>query len=133
MNYLGGATPKSIRTSELILDIAESELILTGLDHVTFTSIARAAGLTTGAIYSRFENSSEMLVALWELRFRPALEAFLALYEAAVLNPDDKTLVDDLANWMLEPSMECDLPRCQSCLAPLSIFRFQTDVNLLGH
>ena len=106
MNYLGGATPKSIRTSELILDTAESELMLTGLDHVTFTSIARAAGLTTGAIYSRFENSSEMLVALWELRFRPALDAFLALYDAAVLNPSDKSLVDDLANWILEPSTE---------------------------
>lgn len=106
MNYLGGATPKSIRTSELILDTAESELILTGLDHVTFTSIARAAGLTTGAIYSRFENSSEMLVALWELRFRPALDAFLALYDAAVLNPSDESLVNDLATWILEPSTE---------------------------
>jgi AcrR family transcriptional regulator len=106
MKYKGGATPKSIRTSELILDVAESELMFTGLDHVTFTTIARAAGLTTGAIYSRFENSSEMLVALWELRFRPALEAFLALYEAAVLNPDDKSLVDDLVNWMLEPPTE---------------------------
>lgn len=106
MNYLGGATPKSIRTSELILDTAESELMLTGLDHVTFTSIARAAGLTTGAIYSRFENSSEMLVALWELRFRPALDAFLALYDAAVLNPSDESLVNDLATWILEPSTE---------------------------
>jgi len=37
-----------------------------GLDQISASAVATRAGLTTGAIYSRYEHTDEMLVALWQ-------------------------------------------------------------------
>ncbi|NQW68098.1 MAG: TetR/AcrR family transcriptional regulator [Acidimicrobiaceae bacterium] len=39
-----------------------------GLDNLRSARVAALAGLTTGAIYSRYENADEMLIALWQER-----------------------------------------------------------------
>ena len=39
-----------------------------GLDDLRSARVAKAAGLTTGALYSRFENADEMLVGMWQNR-----------------------------------------------------------------
>jgi AcrR family transcriptional regulator len=49
-----------------ILKALTHEATAVGLDSIAASSIAKRAGLTTGAIYNRFENNDEMLVALWE-------------------------------------------------------------------
>ena len=49
-----------------ILKALTQEATAVGLDGIAASSIAKRAGLTTGAIYNRFENNDEMLVALWE-------------------------------------------------------------------
>jgi len=37
-----------------------------GLDELTIGAVAKVAGLTTGAIYGRFENNEEMAIELWQ-------------------------------------------------------------------
>ena len=49
-----------------LLKALTHEATAVGLDSIAASSIAKRAGLTTGAIYNRFENNDEMLVALWE-------------------------------------------------------------------
>ena len=115
---MASTTPKSIRTSGLIFDTAVKELGVTGLDHVTFTSIARAAGLTTGAMYSRFENSAELLVGLWEERLRPALTYFLDCYFAAVNDQTNIKALEELCRLIADPSQELLLAAEAISVAP---------------
>ena len=57
---------RTTANSAAILKALTQEATAVGLDGIAASSIAKRAGLTTGAIYSRFENNDEMLVALWE-------------------------------------------------------------------
>ena len=111
-------TPKSIRTSGLIFDTAVKELSVTGLDHVTFTSIARAAGLTTGAMYSRFENSAELLVSLWQERLYPEFARFINCYVAALNDPEDIAALEELGRLIADPTPELLLAAEAISVAP---------------
>ncbi|MGA0044342.1 MAG: TetR/AcrR family transcriptional regulator [Ilumatobacteraceae bacterium] len=55
---------------EKLLDAMLAETDRHGLDDLQSARVAKAAGLTTGALYSRYENADEMLVALWQERVR---------------------------------------------------------------
>ncbi|HET9730149.1 MAG TPA: TetR family transcriptional regulator, partial [Acidimicrobiia bacterium] len=48
-----------------ILDAALHEVDAVGVDALAMTAVARRAGLTTGAVYSRYESSGEVAAALW--------------------------------------------------------------------
>jgi AcrR family transcriptional regulator len=63
------------RNAEKLLDAMVAECAAHGLDNLRSARVAAAAKLTTGALYSRYENSDEMLVAMWMERVR---EPFLA-------------------------------------------------------
>ena len=56
------------RNAELLLDAMVIETDSHGLDYLRSARVAQAVGLTTGALYSRYENADEMLVALWQER-----------------------------------------------------------------
>ncbi|TCG05095.1 hypothetical protein BZM27_36245 [Paraburkholderia steynii] len=53
-------------TREEILDAAEVLFARDGVSAVPLTSIARHAGLTTGAVYWHFADKDELLVALFD-------------------------------------------------------------------
>ncbi|TSA51609.1 MAG: TetR/AcrR family transcriptional regulator [Actinobacteria bacterium] len=57
---------RTLINSAAILKALKQEATAVGLDSIAASSIAKRAGLTTGAMYSRFENTDEMLIALWE-------------------------------------------------------------------
>jgi AcrR family transcriptional regulator len=69
------------RNAEKLLDAMVAECAAHGLDNLRSARVAAAAKLTTGALYSRYENSDEMLVAMWMERVR---EPFLAHVANAV-------------------------------------------------
>lgn len=56
------------RNAERLLDAMVAETDRHGLDDLRSARVAKAAGLTTGALYSRFENADEMLVGMWQHR-----------------------------------------------------------------
>ena len=70
-----------------ILDAALREVDAVGVDGLGMTSVARRAGLTTGALYGRYESSGEVAAALWTTVVR---ERHFALLDTAVA-----ALVDD--------------------------------------
>ena len=63
------------RNAEKLLDAMVADCATHGLDDMRSSRVAATAKLTTGALYSRYENNDEMLVAMWMERVR---EPFLA-------------------------------------------------------
>ena len=61
-------TESQLRNAEKLLDAMVAETDRHGLDDLRSARVAKAAGLTTGALYSRFENADEMLVGMWQQR-----------------------------------------------------------------
>lgn len=68
-------TASQQRNAERLLDSMIAETDRHGLDDLRSARVAKAAGLTTGALYSRFENADEMLIGMWQQR---VAEPFLA-------------------------------------------------------
>lgn len=74
------------RNDELILDAGVDLLRDKGPDRITALDLARAAGLTTGAVYARYENNEEVLVGLWQNRVSRAMKSFFEI-ALGVLEP----------------------------------------------
>ncbi|MFM7308761.1 MAG: TetR family transcriptional regulator, partial [Actinomycetota bacterium] len=61
-------TDSQLRNNEKLLDSMVAETDRHGLDDLRSARVAKSAGLTTGALYSRFENADEMLLGMWQQR-----------------------------------------------------------------
>ena len=57
---------KSLANSTKVLNAVRKNATKVGLDELSAGSIAKLCGLSTGSIYSRFEDTDEMAIALWE-------------------------------------------------------------------
>ena len=96
----------ALDNDERILDAALLVAAEVGLDRLTVSSVAKAAGFTSGAIYARYGDREELLVAIWERRAAPSLEQLIrqvgtfrrrgatAAYRAAIVE------------WIAEPPSE---------------------------
>lgn len=60
-----------------VLDAVVGVLDRFGVDGATARRVADAAGLSTGAVYGRFENTDEMMVEVWQRRLRGVVRAGL--------------------------------------------------------
>jgi AcrR family transcriptional regulator len=68
---------KSESTRLKLLTCAVAEISEIGPDRVGFTAIAKRAGLSTGALYARYENVDELLIDVWLHECLPTLREFL--------------------------------------------------------
>lgn len=57
--------------TEALRDAAHRILLNSGFDALTFQGLARDAGLTVGAVYSRFDTPSDVAIDLWQSRVHP--------------------------------------------------------------
>lgn len=64
---------KGEQTRQRLLSCAVEEILASGPDRLGFTSIARRADLTTGALYARYENCDELLIDVWNTVCVPTL------------------------------------------------------------
>ena len=79
-----GRPARAQANDELLRDAAAALISRSGWDHLTLSGVARHADLTLGAIYSRFENKSELGLDLWTLRVLPAFRDLLHRVDAAI-------------------------------------------------
>jgi AcrR family transcriptional regulator len=92
------------RNSALILEAIEREAHHVGLDQISVRAVATRAGLTSGAMYARYENVDEMLVALW---VESIAQPFLQLIKetiAAVTDRSEKTLPSHVSQLLNSPT-----------------------------
>ncbi len=57
---------RSLRTFDLLLDASERLLKLRSWEDISIVDIMREAACSNGAIYGRFKNKDEVLVALYD-------------------------------------------------------------------
>lgn len=69
---------RSLAIDAAVLTAATETVRQRGPDDLNISAVARAAGVTTGAVYSRYENAAELLVAVWGSRAGPALQRRLS-------------------------------------------------------
>jgi len=69
----------SVILDEAVLDAAVAVVGEYGADDVNLSAVARTAGLTTGAVYSRYENRQEILVDVWQKRASDAIREVIDL------------------------------------------------------
>ncbi|MFM8312624.1 MAG: TetR/AcrR family transcriptional regulator [Ilumatobacteraceae bacterium] len=67
----------AIDNDKRILDAAVEIADAVGLDRLTVSAVAKTAGFTSGAVYARYGNREELLVALWEHRAAEHLESVI--------------------------------------------------------
>lgn len=84
MPKTGNRLPKSEATRLKLLACAVDEINEVGPDRLGFTSIARRAGLSTGALYARYENVDELLLEVWMSEGLPALRRLLVDLEESL-------------------------------------------------
>jgi AcrR family transcriptional regulator len=84
MPQTGHRLPKSEATRLKLISCAVDEINEVGPDRLGFTSIARRAGLSTGALYARYENVDELLLEVWMSEGLPALRRLLVDLEESL-------------------------------------------------
>jgi AcrR family transcriptional regulator len=77
----------------------------TGWDSVTFTGVARRAGLTVGAVYGRAESPAELGIDLWEAQVGPWFREVYARVMEAGMAGDPKAVIRALHAWDENPDL----------------------------
>ena len=98
------ASQRSTRNAAAVLKAITQECIANGLDGIVASSVAKRAGLTTGAVYSRFENSDEMLIALWEHVVAPEFQTYVVDTIAAINSTTSITEKTEIVSRLEKPS-----------------------------
>ena len=88
------ATPRrradAARNDAILLDAALELLCEKGPDRLSALDLARRAGLTTGAVYARYENNEEILVSLWQNRLVKPLSQFFSDSVKVLAEPESE-------------------------------------------
>jgi AcrR family transcriptional regulator len=105
----GARLPKSEATRLKLLDCAAEEILELGPDRIGFTSIARRAELSTGALYARYENVDELLLEVWMHRGLPTLRRLVADMEESLVLPAGKDARQRIAQQLRKPDPDLAL------------------------
>ena len=90
----------------LILDAGLREIEEVGIDRLGMSPVARRAGLTTGAMYGRYESGGELAAAVWIERVRDRHFELLDRAIAMLVDRSAPLELDDLLAELGDPSTE---------------------------
>ena len=105
----GVRLPKSESTRLKLIDCAVDEILEVGPDRIGFTSIARRANLSTGALYARYENVDELLLEVWLHRGLPMLRRLVADMEESLDTTAGKSARQRIAGVLSAPENDVNL------------------------
>ncbi|MCE2513259.1 MAG: TetR/AcrR family transcriptional regulator [Acidimicrobiia bacterium] len=107
-----GETPRrrsgTHETTERLLRAAASEFVEHGFDAARVSAIARRAGLTSGAVYARWPNKSDVMVAALEYIFQQSLLAS-RIKKSGVDGMKPPDVIETLGANLLEPDESRDV------------------------
>ena len=110
---LPGGPPSPRRRSEssqlndeLILDAAIDEIEAVGVDRLGMSGVARRVGLSTGALYGRYESGGELAAAIWNVRVRDCHHALLDRTIAMLVDRATPLALDEIVAELSSPSTE---------------------------
>ena len=92
-----------VAANDVALRRATADMALeSGWDAITFSGIAKRAGLTVGAIYGRVENSAELGIDLWQHSVEPWLTEAVASLTTAGRLGDPRAMLREVTRWERE-------------------------------
>ena len=94
----------SQENDERLLEAALEEIAAVGVDRLGMSGVARRAGLTTGALYGRYENVYELAAAVWTTRVRDTHFALLDRAVRALVDDDRSIPLDEVIQELVCPS-----------------------------
>ncbi len=94
----------SQENDERLLDAALDEIVSVGVDRLGMSAVARRAGLTTGALYGRYENANELAAEVWTHRVRDPHFDFLDRAVRGLVDCDPSVELGELARELSKPS-----------------------------
>jgi AcrR family transcriptional regulator len=83
---------RAVANDLAIRDAAIASIVRSGVDAVSLRDVGKAAGLTHGAAYARYEDVNELLVDLWQSRLASRATNLLELSARAVEQPNQETI-----------------------------------------
>jgi AcrR family transcriptional regulator len=96
----------SQENDERLLDAALDEIAEVGVDRLGMSGVARRAGLTTGALYGRYENVNELAAAVWSARVRDAHFGFIDKAIRLLVDGDADVPLAEVTKELIAPSPE---------------------------
>ena len=90
----------------LILNAALEAIRAVGVDRLGMSAVARRAGLTTGALYGRYESVGELAAAVWNERVRDRHFELLDSAIAVLVDGGAPAALDDLVGELASPSIQ---------------------------
>lgn len=91
---------------EALRDAAMAVIGESGWDDLSFTVVAKRAGLTVGAVYGRAESTAELAIDLWQARVAPWLRTAVEHLLDAASAGDAKALARSLGDWHRHPASD---------------------------
>lgn len=83
---------KSRQTDLKVAHSAAKAVRTVGVDQMALTRVAADAGFSSGVIYARCDDRSELVVLAWEKSFWPVLSEMMTLLIDAVISKSDKNI-----------------------------------------
>jgi len=90
----------------LILDAAMHAIEADGVDRLGMSAVARRAGLSTGALYGRYESGGELAAAVWNARVRDQHFELLDSAIGVLIDGQALAVMDPLVKELASPSTE---------------------------
>ena len=78
----------SAETTEVLLDAALRNMAEEGVDRSTLPQVAKRAGTSIGPLYSRFDNTDDLVAALWTAELRDHLQRLFGHVAAWLVDAD---------------------------------------------
>lgn len=102
---------KSRQTDLKVAQSAAKSVRTVGVDQMALTRVAADAGFSSGAIYARCDDRSELVVLAWEKSFWPMLSEILILLIDAVVEKNEENLakVSELFTLVSSPDAVPDI------------------------
>ena len=89
-----------------LLEAALDEIVAVGVDRLGMSGVARHAGLSTGALYGRYENVAELAADVWTRRVRTIHFAFIDRAIRILVDGGSTVGVAELARELSSPTRE---------------------------
>jgi AcrR family transcriptional regulator len=89
---------KNERHREALLDAARSVFLESGFHGASLDAVADAAGLTKGAVYSRFDGKADLFLALLEARIEERIEQIRSVVGTGSVDGDTSALEHQYAD-----------------------------------
>jgi AcrR family transcriptional regulator len=83
-----------------LLDAALKQIRECGPDDLNLSSVALRTGVTTGAIYARYENANELVLATWNAKCATPIQEFIL--NAIAMSRDDITAAEEIRSTVTE-------------------------------